>query len=477
MLSILEKSSPFHEIVRITMKIGKYFILNFPTAEYYLPAFKIIYQFSYHRVDGRLDRTSKDACRPCDCDIEGSLDDVCAKDETQITGKLKPGDCRCRHGFGGPRCDRCALGFRNYPVCDPCPCNRAGSANFETCDNKCICKENVEGEFCDTCKPGHFSLEESNPSGCMKCFCFGLSEDCSGVAWGKVQTRDLSGWSLTNLDLTRDFNLSNTTGKSLSVNVRDVPDNGFSYFKAPIVYLGNKLTSYGLVVSYSIYYVTDGPGIATKVPDLILKNNDTVIEHHSNRFLTAKENISVQIRLHESSNWFDRRTRLPATRELFMNVLSNVEVLAVRFSFHQAQVQSNVYGFIFEGAAENSTLQDLVYSVEKCSCPATFTGLSCEKCFAGHRRVNNLLYGGTCQACSCHGHSNSCDPYNGHCIGCDHNTTGPNCELCATGFYGNPSLGADLGKCIPCACPLIEKSNNFSPTCTLISTSKDSDCD
>lgn len=65
----------------------------------------------------------------------------------------KPGDCICKPGFGGRRCDICAPGYRNHPKCEPCPCNRAGSMNFDTCEEEhCICKANVEGHFCDRCK-------------------------------------------------------------------------------------------------------------------------------------------------------------------------------------------------------------------------------------------------------------------------------------------------------------------------------------
>ncbi|KAH7728640.1 laminin subunit alpha-2-like isoform X6 [Aphelenchoides avenae] len=46
-----------------------------------------------------------------------------------------------------------------------------------------------------------------------------------------------------------------------------------------------------------------------------------------------------------------------------------------------------------------------------------------------------------------------------------HNTTGPRCEQCLPGFYGNPSLGVELGACQPCACPTIERSR--SATCAL----------
>lgn len=72
----------------------------------------------------------------------------------------KPGDCICKPGFGGRRCDICAPGYRNHPKCEPCPCNRAGSLNFDTCEEEhCICKTNVEGLYCDRCKVSFRSFQ------------------------------------------------------------------------------------------------------------------------------------------------------------------------------------------------------------------------------------------------------------------------------------------------------------------------------
>lgn len=47
---------------------------------------------------------------------------------------------------------------------------------------------------------------------------------------------------------------------------------------------------------------------------------------------------------------------------------------------------------------------------------------------------------------------------------CEHNTTGPQCNECIIGFYGNAMEGTP-NDCKKCACPLDESTNNFSPTC------------
>jgi len=41
-----------------------------------------------------------------------------------------------------------------------------------------MCKANVEGANCDTCKEGTFDLQQMNPDGCTNCFCSGKTLFC-----------------------------------------------------------------------------------------------------------------------------------------------------------------------------------------------------------------------------------------------------------------------------------------------------------
>lgn len=59
-----------------------------------------------------------------------------------------------------------------------CPCNSRGILPSHDCEGDCICKANVNGEFCDECKFGYFSLTHDNIDGCQKCDCFGITEEC-----------------------------------------------------------------------------------------------------------------------------------------------------------------------------------------------------------------------------------------------------------------------------------------------------------
>ena len=88
-----------------------------------------------------------------------------------------------------------------------------------------------------------------------------------------------------------------------------------------------------------------------------------------------------------------------------------------------------------------------------CRCRPGYTGARCSECTVGY-------YGsptesdGQCQLCPCNDNidvddPDSCDHRTGLCLKCLYNTSGPNCETCRAGFYGN-ALAPD--KCIPCDC-------------------------
>uniref|UniRef100_A0A183CJH3 Laminin EGF-like domain-containing protein n=1 Tax=Globodera pallida TaxID=36090 RepID=A0A183CJH3_GLOPA len=252
------------------------------------------------------------------------------------------------------------------------------------------------------------------------------------------------------------------------------------YWKAPAPFLGNRLNSFGSIIHYFVYYVPfeSAHGHSTPIADLIIHSDQLTLEYYSRLSFFPRENISVAVPLKPSENWFDARTRRPVDKAVFMRALADVRMMLVRARYVQDQLQSSIYGFHMETAWDSaaSTQIDKTsialspsdrkrHLVEVCTCPEHFGGNSCEQCVKGYRRVDNKLYDGTCKKCECQGHSESCHPFTGHCLICQHNTTGARCEHCLRGFYGNPSLGTHLGQCRPCACPTV--ANSRSAECTL----------
>ena len=59
--------------------------------------------------------------------------------------------------------------------CEDCPCSPEGTVNGTgSCDpetGQCFCKENVEGQSCNRCKPNTWKLSRSDPLGCQHCDC------------------------------------------------------------------------------------------------------------------------------------------------------------------------------------------------------------------------------------------------------------------------------------------------------------------
>lgn len=86
----------------------------------------------------------------CDCDREGTLDYNCHKET---------GQCVCRAGYTGVRCDMCADGYYGERMCTLCNCD-VGTVR-EVCDKldgTCLCAPNYAGERCNECAPGFYNF-------------------------------------------------------------------------------------------------------------------------------------------------------------------------------------------------------------------------------------------------------------------------------------------------------------------------------
>lgn len=110
----------------------------------------------YYRPEG----VAPDAERPCvRCRCSGlGTSELCVKDDTHLIEGKRPGDCVCKEGFDGSKCDRCSKGYKGYPRCEQCTCVYAGITNKEVCDGVCHCKVNVLGARCNLCRVSCQSL-------------------------------------------------------------------------------------------------------------------------------------------------------------------------------------------------------------------------------------------------------------------------------------------------------------------------------
>jgi laminin alpha 1/2 len=119
-----------------------------------------------------------------------------------------------------------------------------------------------------------------------------------------------------------------------------------------------------------------------------------------------------------------------------------------------------------------TTRYSLAHGVEWCQCPSEYASASCQDPARGfYRRYKHdyltssvwIDWVGEAARCQCSGRSEACDRETGRCIGCRENTAGDRCQLCAAGFYGDPS---QPGGCKPCSCPTQER--NFAESCRVV---------
>ncbi|KAM3603056.1 uncharacterized protein V6R79_015876 [Siganus canaliculatus] len=410
-------------------------------------------------------------CVPCSCDSQGSISQACVADSSQATTSQPVGSCWCKEGFGGLRCDRCAVGYKGYPSCERCNCSVEGSTNVDPCVAPCMCKENVEGENCDRCRLGFYNLQGDNRRGCEKCSCMGVSSQCSSATWSYENVTTLAGWHLVGDTGGRVWSVHRQTPPYLSVRHSDVVnDLGSAYYwNAPKLYLGNKLSAYGGSVVYTVSYNTDQQEQmvirVTSEPDLIIEGSGIkIIDRRFGQPLYPSSPSTNRIVL-LPENFLVSETAQPVSRRDFLSVLASVTRVMVRASYStEPSAMYRLHSFSMQVANPSARGGSRASAVEICSCPSGYDGTSCETCIPGFRRVNGNLYNGVCEACRCHGHAIHCHEVTGHCLDCSHRTAGPYCETCIPGYYGNASHGSP-GDCQPCACPLHLPSNNFSPTC------------
>uniref|UniRef100_A0A8C7AK28 Agrin n=1 Tax=Neovison vison TaxID=452646 RepID=A0A8C7AK28_NEOVI len=108
--------------------------------------------------------TAQGACRgSCHCNPHGSYGGTCDP---------ATGQCSCRPGVGGLKCDRCEPGFWNFrgivtdgrSGCTPCSCDPRGAVrdDCEQMTGLCSCKPGVAGPKCGQCPDGH----ALGPGGC-----------------------------------------------------------------------------------------------------------------------------------------------------------------------------------------------------------------------------------------------------------------------------------------------------------------------
>ncbi|CAG0898967.1 unnamed protein product [Cyprideis torosa] len=396
----------------------------------------------------------------CDCNYLGSTEYICEK---------YGGQCACKPNVIGRTCERCRTGFYGFPDCRPCDC--PSTALCDEFTGSCICPPRVTGNRCEMCEEMTYGYDPI--IGCEECRCnpMGVLENdlqcnldngqcrCKENVVGR-QCDKLYRTNITYMDRWEGVYAS-IEGTDLQTspipivtaldmlrveNVQNTPEKGVAYFKAPRVYLGNHMNSYGANLVYKIMSSRTSGVPVNQEPDIMLVGGpQKTILLHSAVFITEDSfDLTIRVPLTESS--FRKVDGTYAKRQDLMTVLESLQGLFIRASFWSETRETRLENIAMGSASEqgDSLSAPLAVEIEECQCPAGYTGNSCEECADGYYHISQGSYGGSCIPCECHGHSYECDKVTGVCFNCTDNTMGDHCETCIGGYFGDASPPSGL---------------------------------
>ena len=311
------------------------------------------------------------------------------------TKDLYSGGCRPQSGGGEEPCD-----------CDP----RGSLSTSCPASGRCRCLDNVEGRNCNQCKPGTFNLHQMNPDGCLKCFCSGVTDQCTEASlyWSTLRIPiydDRHGFGLTDKRQGVDKTSQLLLGSSELVYEYSPSDRRVYFWQLPDQFLGNKLAAYGgNMTVYQQFYTTSQTGIPLIDSDVIMIGNGLALH-----FTVPGERIPGLEERHRvpvyEDGWAIRRgnQKIPATREDFLRVLSNIDSILVRATIARDMSRTSISRVNMDIAVGQQTGGPPAVGAEECQCPPGYKGRSCEDCSLGYYRNSSQ-----CLLCPCSGNERHC---------------------------------------------------------------------
>ncbi|XP_078671475.1 uncharacterized protein LOC144911446 isoform X3 [Branchiostoma floridae x Branchiostoma belcheri] len=451
--------------------------------------------------EGDATRGTEQDCQPiARCNCNGHSNDCDSQ-----------GNClNCQHNTVGSQCERCAPGFRGdarrgtpndcQPIRPDVACNCNGHS--DQCDSygQCLnCLHNTMGASCERCLPGFVGdPSQGTPEDCQpverpRCNCNGHSSQCDEYGRCVNCQHNTVGDSC-------QFCMEGFTGDATRGTPQDCtpstpvdPEracecNGHSDECIRGQCVDCQHHTYGpncefCLPGYSGNAQRGTPNDCTRItPDCNCNGHSTNCDEYGRCQECQHNTYGPQCEFCLPGFNGDARGGTPN------DCVSTTGVATCQCNGHSntcdefgrcQDCQHNTYGFNcenclpgFTGDARGGTPQDCradqpgpacncyghsdsCDEYGRCqACQHNTFGANCEYCLPGFTGDARKGRPDDCVAetrCNCHGHSSQCDS-NGNCMDCQHNTYGPQCEYCESGFEGD-ARGGTANDCQPAAPP------------------------
>uniref|UniRef100_A0A914HTB1 Basement membrane proteoglycan n=1 Tax=Globodera rostochiensis TaxID=31243 RepID=A0A914HTB1_GLORO len=224
-------------------------------------------------------------------------------------------------------------------------CNAQGAYSpYTDTRGECQCKPLTTGTTCSQCVQGAYHLSDRAPQGCLKCFCFGVTDRCHSS--GLYRTKE----KLFFAGDSQGIELSNVQGQAQPGIQFDFEQYGFLthkephfsqtlYWKLPQRFLGDKVTAYGGDLSVQLQY--QGSGQIREEPLVVIQGNGVTLVHkprdQESQF-TPGHPFAVSVNTYEQN--YEHQNGSPASREDLMMALADLNLVLIRATHTDDQSSS-----------------------------------------------------------------------------------------------------------------------------------------
>ncbi|KAM9960930.1 hypothetical protein ACTFIW_010090 [Dictyostelium discoideum] len=124
----------------------------------------------YHNIDTQGSPVCvKSQCEPYYCGCDPNNNSTCTQLGKCITNPDGNAVCICSGPYNGTTCNKCALGYHNYPYCTVWKdCGDCGKGSCDHENGQCTCPDNYQGPSCSQCADGYSGSDcKKNGSGAI----------------------------------------------------------------------------------------------------------------------------------------------------------------------------------------------------------------------------------------------------------------------------------------------------------------------